>query len=102
MTIRERSTFRTAAIIKGMLRRGDEPSEIARRLQMSLSRVTDVARGKTFTGVRAVRASRLSSLIPALTMKHAPAEADGAAIYALEEARNTIDTALSLLRRDAA
>ena len=84
-----------AAIVKGMLQRGDRQHDIAAWFGVNGGRVADVATGKRHKSVPATTTG-LPPSGPYLTGRDAHA-----AMFALEEAARTINAALSLIKERA-
>ena len=82
-----------AAIVKGMLIRGDRQHDIAAWFGVNGGRVANVATGKTHASVPVAVPERLPPPGPYLSGRDADA-----AIYALEEAAVTVNAALDLIR----
>jgi len=82
-----------AAIVKGMLARGDRQHNIAAWFGVNSGRIANVANGSKFPSVHAVPADKLPPPGPYLAGRDAQA-----AMIALEEAAQTIHAALSLIR----
>jgi|ERR1700747_3602352 hypothetical protein len=82
-----------AAIVKGMLSRGDRQHDIAAWFGVNGGRVGDISTGKKFAHVPAEAADQLPPPGPYLAGRDAHA-----AMIALEAAAETIHAALSLIR----
>jgi hypothetical protein len=89
-------TATEAALVKGMLARGDRQHDIAAWFGVNGGRVADIATGKKFPNVAAAPPDRLPAPGPYLSGRSAHA-----AMIALEAASETINTALSLIREQA-
>lgn len=82
-----------AAIVKGMLNRGDRQHDIAAWFGVNGGRVADIKAGKNFPEVRPAPIANLPSPGPYLAGKDAHA-----ALKALETVAQTIHAALELVR----
>lgn len=85
-----------AAIVKGMLARGDRQHDIAAWFGVNGGRVGDISTGAKFSTVIAASTDKLPPPGPYLTGRDAHA-----AMIALEAAAETINAALSLIRERA-
>lgn len=85
-----------AAIVKGMLARGDRQHDIAAWFGVNGGRIAEIATGKAHGKVQASGNQTLPPPGPYLTGRDAHA-----AMFALEEASRTINAALSLIRERA-
>ena len=87
-----------AAIVKGMLARGDRQHDIAAWFGVNGGRIANIATGRTHANVAVAGDDRLPPPGPYLSGRDADA-----AIYALEEAAKTVNAALELIteRRQA-
>ncbi|HZS56607.1 MAG TPA: hypothetical protein VFA65_19535 [Bryobacteraceae bacterium] len=82
-----------AAIVKGMLNRGDRQHDIAAWFGVNGGRVADIKTGKTFAEVKPAIANNLPAPGPYLAGKDAHA-----ALKALESVAQTTHAALQLVR----
>jgi len=89
-------TYSDASIVKGMLARGDRQHDIAAWFGVNGGRIGDISTGAKFPSVAAAPLDKLPPPGPYLTGRDAYA-----AMIALEEAAETINTALSLIRERA-
>ncbi|MFT4120557.1 hypothetical protein [Bradyrhizobium sp.] len=85
-----------AAIVKGMLARGDRQHDIAAWFGVNGGRIGDISTGAKFANVAAAPHEKLPPPGPYLTGRDAHA-----AVIALEAAAETINAALSLIRERA-
>jgi hypothetical protein len=85
-----------ATIAKGMIARGDRQHDIAAWFGVNGGRIGDISTGKKFPNVAAASMDKLPPPGPYLTGRDAYA-----AMIALEEAAETINTALTLIRERA-
>lgn len=85
-----------AAIVKGMVARGDRQHDIAAWFGVNQGRVTNIANGIKFPNVPMAPSDKLPPPGPYLTGRDAHA-----AMIALEAASETINAALSLIRERA-
>jgi hypothetical protein len=85
-----------AAIVKGMLARGDRQHDIAAWFGVNGGRIGEIATGRAHKNVTAAPKEKLPPSGPYLAGRDAHA-----AMFALEEASRTINAALSLIRERA-
>jgi hypothetical protein len=84
-----------AAIVKGMIARGDRQHDVAAWFGVNGGRIAEIATGRTHRSIKA-RTEQLPPSGPYLSGRDAHA-----AMFALEEASRTINAALSLIRERA-
>lgn len=89
-------TSRDAAIVKGMLKRGDRQHDVAAWFGVNGGRIADISTGKTFSEAEVAPPNELPAPGPYLSGRSAHA-----AMIALEAASETINTALGLIREQA-
>jgi hypothetical protein len=91
-----RLTEDDAAIVKGMLARGDRQHDIAAWFGVNGGRIGNISTGKNFAQLPMAPQEKLPPPGPYLAGRDARA-----AVYALEQAAETINTALELVRERA-
>lgn len=91
-----RLTGADAALVKGMLARGDRQHDIAAWFGVNGGRIAEIANGTKHKNVAAAPKQKLPPPGPYLAGRDAHA-----AMFALEEASRTINAALSLIRERA-
>ena len=83
-----------AAIVKGMLARGDRQHDIAAWFGVSAGRIAEIATGQSFEDVVATRAADLPPPGPYLPGRHVDK-----LIKAIVEARKALDEAEALIKQ---
>lgn len=91
-----RLTDGDAALVKGMLARGDRQHDVAAWFGVNGGRIAEVAAGTRYRKVAAAPKDKIPPPGPYLAGRDAHA-----AMFALEEASRTISAALSLIRERA-
>jgi len=91
-----RLTSADAALVKGMLTRGDRQHDIAAWFGVNGGRIAEIANGTKHKNVVAAQKHKLPPPGPYLAGRDAHA-----AMFALEEASRTINAALSLIKERA-